>query len=315
MAAIETKQRGRRAHLAVVHDNQVATTTQTKEPAYPVNVLAVWGPAGSPGKSTIATNLASELSLAGERVLLIDLDTLAPSLALGLGLVDTPAGLSACLRLAEQNRLSLDEFNRLTISIALGRNELRFMSGVSSPHRWPEVTEERFEKLLRDISGQVDHVVLDLAQATSFKSNLIHPSTMNPFDFNRDSLLRSVLSKADKVVLVSGSDPIAAQRFLLAREFLSELDSTIDPFVVVNRFRTGALGSRAKDELEQTYLSLAKSRVDVFIPEDRDNLDKAILNGLPLALLKRSSPARVAIAELAKQLLISSPPRSSVAKL
>ena len=189
------------------------------------------------------------------------------------------------------------------------------MSGVSSPHRWPEVTEERFEKLLRDISGQVDHVVLDLAQATSFKSNLIHPSTMNPFDFNRDSLLRSVLSKADKVVLVSGSDPIAAQRFLLAREFLSELDSTIDPFVVVNRFRTGALGSRAKDELEQTYLSLAKSRVDVFIPEDRDNLDKAILNGLPLALLKRSSPARVAIAELAKQLLVSSPPRSSVAKL
>jgi len=315
MAAIETKQRGRRAHLAVVHDNQVATTAQMKEPAYPVNVLAVWGPAGSPGKSTIATNLASELSLAGERVLLIDLDTLAPSLALGLGLVDTPAGLSACLRLAEQNRLSLDEFNRLTISIALGRNELRFMSGVSSPHRWPEVTEERFEKLLRDISGQVDHVVLDLAQATSFKSNLIHPSTMNPFDFNRDSLLRSVLSKADKVVLVSGSDPIAAQRFLLAREFLSELDSTIDPFVVVNRFRTGALGSRAKDELEQTYLSLAKSRVDVFIPEDRDNLDKAILNGLPLALLKRSSPARVAIAELAKQLLISSPPRSSVAKL
>jgi len=315
MAAIETKQRGRRAHLAVVHDNQVATTTQTKEPAYPVNVFAVWGPAGSPGKSTIATNLASELSLAGGRVLLIDLDTLAPSLALGLGLVDTPAGLSACLRLAEQNRLSLDEFNRLTISIALGRNELRFMSGVSSPHRWPEVTEERFEKLLRDISGQVDHVVLDLAQATSFKSNLIHPSTMNPFDFNRDSLLRSVLSKADKVVLVSGSDPIAAQRFLLAREFLSEIDSTIDPFVVVNRFRTGALGSRAKDELEQTYLSLAKSRVDVFIPEDRDNLDKAILNGLPLALLKRSSPARVAIAELAKQLLVSSPPRISVAKL
>jgi len=315
MAAIETKQRGRRAHLAVVGDNQVLEVVKTKEPAYPVNVLAIWGPAGSPGKSTIAINLASELTLAGEKVLLIDLDTLAPSLALGLGLVDTPAGLSACLRLAEQNRLSLEEFNRLTLSIALGRNELRFMSGLSSPHRWPEVTAERFEKLLQDLNGVVDHVVLDLAQATSFKSNLVHPSNMNSMDFNRDTLLQSVLSKAGKVVLVSGSDPIAAQRFLLAREFLSELDSTIDPFVVVNRFRTGALGNRAKDELEQTYLSLAKLRVDVFIPEDRDNLDKAMLNGLPLALLKRSSPARVAIAELAKQLLISSPPGRSVAKL
>jgi MinD-like ATPase involved in chromosome partitioning or flagellar assembly len=315
MAALETKQRGRRAHLAVVGDNQVPETGKTKEPAYPINVLAIWGPSGSPGKSTIAINVAAELALAGEKVLLIDLDTLAPSLALGLGLVDTPAGLSACLRLAEQNRLTPEEFNRLTLSIALGRNELRFMSGLSSPHRWPEVTPERFEKLLHDLQGAVDHVVVDLAQATSFRSSLVHPSSMNSLESNRDTLLRSVLSKAGKVVLVSGSDPVAAQRFLVARDLLSEIDSSIDPFVVVNRFRTGALGSRAKDELEQTYLSLARLRVDVYVPEDRDNLDKAMLNGLPLALLKRSSPARVAIGELAKQLLISSPPRRSVAKL
>jgi len=315
MLSVETKQRGRRAHLAVVGDSQSPSANPTKESAYPVNVFAIWGPSGSPGKSTIAINLAAELSLAGEKVLLVDLDTLAPSLALGLGLVDTPAGLSACLRLAEQNRLSLEELNRLTLSIALGRNELRFMSGLSSPHRWPEVTPERFEKLLKDLEGVVDHVVLDLSQATSFKSNIVHPSSMNSIEFSRDSLLRSVLAKAGRVVLVSGSDPVAAQRFLIARQLLSEIDPSIDPFVAVNRFRTGALGSRAKDELEQTYLSLAKLRVDVFIPEDRDNLDKAMLNGLPLALLKRSSPARVAISELAKQLLISAPPRRSVAKL
>lgn len=315
MAAVETKARGRRAHLAVVGENQAPKVETKKERAYPINVFAIWGPAGSPGKSTIAINVASELALAGEKVLLIDLDTLAPSLALGMGLVDTPAGLSACLRLAEQNRLTIDEFNRLTLSIALGRNELRFMSGLSSAHRWPEVTPERVEKLLADLQGIVDYVVLDLAQATFYKSNLVHPSSLNSHESNRDTLLRSVLAKAGKVVLVSGSDPVSAQRFLVARELLNEIDSTLDPFVVVNRFRTGALGSRAKDDLEQTYLSLAKLRVDVFIPEDRDNLDRAMLNGLPLALLKRSSPARVAIAELAKQLLISSPPSKSVAKL
>ena len=74
-------------------------------------------------------------------------------------------------------------------------------------------------------------------------------------------------------------------------------------------------GKRAREELEETFLTLAKLRVDVFIPEDRENLDKAMLNGLPLALLKRSSPARVAIAELAKQLLVGSSSRRSVAKL
>ena len=315
MATLETKQRGRRAHLAVVGDLQVPVSPSIREPAYPVNVIAVWGPAGSPGKSTVATNVAAELALSGQRVLLMDLDTLAPSLALGLGLVDTPAGLSACLRLAEQNRLSIDEFNRLTISISLGRNELKFMSGLSSAHRWSEVTSERFEKLLSCLEGVLDHVVVDLPQATVFKSNFFHPSNMLVSESHRDTLLTSVLTKAAKVVMVSGCDPVAAQRFLRAKEFLADLDSTVCPLVVVNRFRTNALGNRAKDELIETYLNLAQLRIDVFIPEDRENLDKAMLNGLPLALLKRSSPARVAIADLAKQLLVSAPSRRSVAKL
>lgn len=315
MSTAHTKQRGRRAHLAVVGEPQTPTFRELKEPSYPLNVIAVWGPAGSPGKSTVASNLATEIALAGEKVLLIDLDTLAPSLAIALGLVDTPAGLSACLRLAEQNRLSVDEFNRLTLTISLGRNELKFMPGLSSPHRWPEVTPERLEKLFQDLHSVVDHVVLDLPQATTFRTNLFHPSNMTGSEVNRDQLLKSVLSKAAKVVLVSGSDPVAAQRFLIAKEYLDSLPEAIDPLVAVNRFRTGALGNSAKAELEETFLTLGKLRVDAFIPEDRENLDKAMLNGLPLALLKRSSPARVAIAELAKQLMVSSGSRWSVAKL
>jgi MinD-like ATPase involved in chromosome partitioning or flagellar assembly len=254
------------------------------------------------------------LALAGEKVLLIDLDTLSPSLALSLGLVATPAGLSACLRLAEQNRLTHDEYKRLTISISLGRHELAFMPGLSSPHRWPEVTSYRFEKLVHDLQGEIDHVVVDLPQATTFKSSVFHPSSMAESDFSRDTLLKSVLTKASKVILLAGSDPVAASRFLIAKEFIDELGN-LSPLLVVNRFRTSALGKSAKAELEDTFLSLANLRVDIFIPEDRDNLDKAMLNGLPLALLKRSSPARVAIAELAKLLLVGSRSRRSVAKL
>jgi MinD-like ATPase involved in chromosome partitioning or flagellar assembly len=255
------------------------------------------------------------MALAGERVLLIDLDTLSPSLALGLGLVATPAGLSACLRLAEQNRLTNDEYKRLTISISLGRHELAFMPGLSSPHRWPEVTADRFEKLIHDLQSEIDHVVVDLPQATTFKSSVFHPSSMAESEFSRDTLLKSVLSKASKVILLAGSDPVAASRLLIAKELIDELGSHLNPFLVVNRFRTTALGAGARSELEETFLSLAKLRVDNFIPEDRDNLDKAMLNGLPLALLKRSSPARVAIAELAKQILLGSRSRRSVAKL
>ena len=315
MTLTEQKVHGRRAHLALVTGKE-EDPTKSRSEKFDVNVISCWGPAGSPGKSTIAANLACEMTLLGQRVLLIDLDTLAPSLAVTLGLVDTPAGLSACLRLADQNRLSIEEYRRLTVAIQVGRHELRFMSGLSSPSRWPEVTLERVSKMLTTLKGEFDQVVLDLPQATNFQSNLNHPSTSSLVgELNRDSLLVEVLERSSKVVLVTGSDPVSAHRFLAAKEYFDSNVQGTNPYLVVNRFRTSALGSRAKAELQETYLSLAQARIDTFIPDEPGNFDRALFNGLPLALLKRSSPARQAISDLARQLLLDSASGEALAKL
>jgi MinD-like ATPase involved in chromosome partitioning or flagellar assembly len=296
----------RPAHLAVV-----TPEVSVKAPiSYPMNVIACWSGTGSPGRSTIALNLATELALAGERVLLIDLDTLSPSLPIAFGLVDTPAGLSAMLRLAEQGRLSYQEYQRLTVQISLGRNELSLLTGLASPKRWTEVSVERFEKLLHSISGFVDHVVLDLPLSTGAISSNPHPSIVN-----KDELLDSILTKAAKLILISGSDPISAKRFVESCEHLHDIQSALEPIVVVNRFRNGALGPNAKAELSEIYEQLVKLRIDCFIPDEPENLDKCLRNGLPLALLKRSSPARKAITELAKMVTLTSRKALSVAKL
>ncbi|MEY2816099.1 MAG: hypothetical protein RJA78_675 [Actinomycetota bacterium] len=314
MTLTEQKVHGRRAHLALVPGKE--EPEKSKSEKFDVNVISCWGPAGSPGKSTLAANLACEMSLLGQRVLLIDLDTLSPSLAVTLGLVDTPAGLSACLRLADQNRLSVDEYHRLTVAIQVGRHELRFMSGLSSPARWREVTVERVNNLLTTLKGEFDHVVLDLPQATNFLSNLNHPSTSTlAGELTRDNLLIEVLERSSKVVLVTGSDPVSAHRFLAAKEYFDNNVHGANPYLVVNRFRTSALGSRAKSELQETYISLAQARIDAFIPDEPGNFDRALLNGLPLALLKRSSPARQAISDLARQLLLDSASGDALAKL
>ena len=47
--------------------------------------MAVWGPSGSPGRSTVATNLAAEAALAGHGTVLVDADTYGPSLRQWLG--------------------------------------------------------------------------------------------------------------------------------------------------------------------------------------------------------------------------------------
>ncbi len=316
MTILGTKPRGRRVHLAVVSDSNLEPVNQRSSSVFPINVISCWGPAGSPGKSTLASNLACEMALLGQRVLLLDLDTLSPALSISLGLVDTPAGLSACLRLAEQSRLTVEEYERLTVSIQIGRNELRFMPGLNSPTRWAEVTFERLAKLFESIQAEVDHIVIDLPQATQFRTTLNHPSVMNQaIDLGRDALLVSLLRQSSKLVMVSGCDPVAAHRFLVAQEYLDEVASSLNPYTVINRFRTSALGSKARAELEETYLSLARVRIDAFIPDEPENLDRALLNGLPLALLKRSSPARQAISDLARQLLLDSASGDALAKL
>ncbi len=301
--------RNRPSHLAVVTESHSVTPAKT---IYPLNVIACWSGLGSPGVSTLAINLATELALSGQKVLLADLNTLAPSLALHLGLVDTPAGLSALLRLAEQGRLSYQEFQRLTVTISLGRQELVLLPGLANPNRWSEVSPERLEKLLEAIKGFVDHVILDLPVATRSSNSLIHPSIG---EADRDFLLRDVLAKASKLIVVSGCDPVAAKRFLEALDYLHEVGSTVEPLVVVNKFRTSALGPDAKADLITSYERLARLRIDCFVPYEPENFEKSLRNGLPLTLLKRSSPARKAIDELAKIVMLTSRNAPSVAKL
>ena len=70
-------------------------------------VIAVWGPTGAPGRSTVAMGIADEAAVAGNTVLLIDADVYGGVLAAAFGLLDespSRAGRSAC-RMASNGRL------------------------------------------------------------------------------------------------------------------------------------------------------------------------------------------------------------------
>ena len=78
----------------------------------PTRIIAVWGPGGAPGRSTLAIELAVELARGGRHVGLIDADTHAPSLALALGLADEGPGFAAACRQAELGGLDARELTR-----------------------------------------------------------------------------------------------------------------------------------------------------------------------------------------------------------
>ncbi|MGA7148209.1 MAG: P-loop NTPase, partial [Microbacterium sp.] len=90
-------------------------------------IIAVWGPAGAPGRSTVAVELAVELARGGRHVGLIDADTHAPSIALALGLADEGPGFAAACRQSEFGGIDAAELTR--VSVPLGRTGVDVLTG------------------------------------------------------------------------------------------------------------------------------------------------------------------------------------------
>ena len=105
-------------------------------------LVAVWGPTGAPGRTTVAVGIAGELALAGVPTLLADADTYGGSVAQVLGFLDEAPGLAAAARLANLGQLDLGALARVAPSAA---PHLRVLTGISRAERWTELRPAALE--------------------------------------------------------------------------------------------------------------------------------------------------------------------------
>ena len=254
--------------------------------------VCVWGPAGSPGKSTIAINLACELSMAGRSTLLIDLDTYSPSVGAMLGCDTFSPGLAAATRLAGQDRLDAEQIRRLAIDYKVGKASFAALCGLTNPARWPEVSREKTEYLIRVAEANFEVVIIDVASS-------LEPSVRQVGGVvDRNSAARTALAVSTQTLSVISADPIGVKRYIDSFEDLRSLVKT--ETLVANRLRASVLGNGARDQISATLIERCGQDVDWFIPDDAESLDRATLEIMPLALTKRNSNARQAIAKLAR---------------
>jgi MinD-like ATPase involved in chromosome partitioning or flagellar assembly len=259
-------------------------------------VFSVWGPHGSTGKTTIATNLAIELALAGKRVFLLDADCSGPSLATHFGLAEHPAGLAAACRLAGQDRFDLEQLERLSVGFV--KEKLFVMTGLTSVNRWAEVMPTHLAEILKTAREHFDFVILDLASD-------IESLDIQAQGVSRNSLSRSALALSDQVIAVGLADPVGIFRFLSSKEQLFELVSQ-PPLIIINRLRATVLGSNAKSQVTETLNRLGDMEVSLYLPEDSVNLDQAMQVGLPLSLSQKQGPFRQALVQFVKSQILSS---------
>lgn len=259
-------------------------------------VIAVWGPGGAPGRTTVAIALAAELADADRRVLLVDADTYSASVAPALGLLDESPGFAAACRLAATGALTSAELDRLALRVD-GWERLRVLSGIARAARWPELGATRVEATLQACREVADVVIVDVAASIETDEEL-----MSDLDGpRRNAATLTVLAAADRVVAVGAADPIGLSRFLRMYPDAREQATTDRVDVVINRVRRAVTGV-GDAHIARTLERFGGIRHAHLVPDDRDALDAALIAGRPLVEVAPRSPARLAVRALAEHL-------------
>ncbi len=232
-------------------------------------LLVVWGPAGAPGRTTVAVGLAGELAARGLSPLLVDADPYAGAVAQHLGVLDEASGVLAAARLA--NAGQLDVARLATLCRQLG--DLRVLTGLPRADRWVEVRPAAFEEML-EVGGRLaGHLVLDVG--FSLEQDATDPFGGGPPARNQMTL--AAVDAADEVLVVGAADPVGLARLARGLVELREVAPATAVRVVVNRCRP-SLGWGEKEIRGMVEGFVTPVGVH-FLPDDRVAVDRALMAG------------------------------------
>jgi MinD-like ATPase involved in chromosome partitioning or flagellar assembly len=269
----------------------------------PGRILTVWGPAGAPGRTTVAITLATELAASGAAVALLDADTYAASIAPALGMLDESPGFAAACRLAGQNSLSSAELDRVSQAYPVRGGRLSVLTGITRSYRWPELSGERVRRTLDACREWADYVVVD----TGFSLENDEEISSDLFAPRRNAATLACLDAADEILAVGAADPIGLARYLRAHADLLDRAAGIPVTTVINKVRPGAIGLNPSGQVRATLQRFGGIGEPVLIPHDEKATDAALLAGKALRDVSSKSPALVAVRRFAVDHILPPP--------
>lgn len=269
-------------------------------------IVAVWGPTGAPGRTTVAVTLADELSRLGHDTLLADVDTYGASVAQVLGLLDDTSGLASVTRMAGTGRLDAATCCRAAVALPSG---LHVLTGVARPDRWVELRADSLQAVWSLAGSTYAFVVLDCAFGLGGGLAGAWPDDVGPPD--RDEATTASLAVADIVLAVGSADPVGLVRLARDLPALAERAPAALVQVVVTRCRRSAVGHDPQTAVravlgpvlaDLTERCGGRVRTDVqLVPDGRAELDRALLSGRTLGESMPGSAVRRALLALAER--------------
>ncbi|MDZ5622878.1 hypothetical protein SFC88_18710 [Nocardioides sp. HM23] len=248
-------------------------------------VIAVWGPGGAPGRTTLATALAAELARRRLTTVLVDADPYGGAVAQQLGVLDEVSGLLSAARLVASG--SIDE-RFATVQRRLS-DHLLVITGLPRPDRWVEVRPGALAAIVARARTEAQ-VVIDTG--FSLEQDPAADVGVRP---ERNGLTLESLQTADEILLVGSADPVGLARLARAVAEAHEVLPAPVLRLVVNRMRP-TLGWRESDVV--AMLDGFGRTVGVhFLPDDQPAVDRALVAGRTL-VESGESPLTKAVAGL-----------------
>ncbi|WP_457974307.1 AAA family ATPase [Arthrobacter sp. D1-17] len=272
-----------------------AEPDEARESAGRGKIIAVWGPAGSPGRTLMAVNMAGELAADGKCVLLVDADSYGASVGAVLGLLDEAAGLAQACRLADQGLLDSASLLRVAVPVTLKAGTLHVLTGITRSDRWTELRASALALVLERAKEVAEVVVVDTGFCLESDEELSF-DTMAP---RRNAATLRSLELADKVFAVGSADSIGVPRLVRG---LAELDAAVPGVkaeIVLNKVRSSAVGRSPERQLREAWERYGPATaITAFLPADAAAADAALLSGSLLLEAAPDSRLRAGIANL-----------------
>ena len=259
-------------------------------------IIAIWGPLGSPGTTTLAITIAALLAQANPRVVLVDADTYGPGIALLLGIHVAGSPLVTAVRIARvAGATSLAILEGSSVYAARG-STFRVLGGLIQPEKWADIECEPLTSVLETLRKDGYSVVVDVASELSHLPGDVVGAP------SRNGATRATLEAATDVVVVTRPTALHTQRLARAWPSLVSLATSAQVRVVTN-----GVSSATKAQAEEAAYALWQlSGIDQVhsIPLDNESVSRAEKEHVTLVDLPKKSPilgALQAVVPMAKK--------------
>jgi hypothetical protein len=194
------------------------------QPTSPKGVgIAVWGPKGSPGRTTTALEVARELAVVDASTFLVDADPYGGDLLQTAGIVEDLPTVVWAAQLAGRHQFHA---GRVVASLRrVDQNGPILLPGLPRGDLWAEVSPYGWRQLVVAAKAMFTYSIFDVGACLEGDE-----SPYGDPHGGRNAMTRLTLKAADQVLAVCRADPIGIKNFIWA---FDSLTSIVDPDRVV----------------------------------------------------------------------------------